>query len=171
MCHRRKGIHVQATVENGIFTVSVNFCVLPLDFLLAHLSRRITGGLIGYVGLRRLSSVVRHRPHSLNIISSETVGPIKVKFHMELLWDRGTKVCSNGPGHMTKMAAMSIYGKNLKTIVFPRTKRPTAVKLGMRHRVREYYQIYSKMTLFWPWPILRQGQICPLCFYMGKKVK
>ena len=24
----------------------------------------------------------------------------------------GTKVCSNGPGHMTKMAAMPIYGKN-----------------------------------------------------------
>ena len=24
------------------------------------------------------------------------------------------KVCSNGDGHMTKMAAMAIYGKNLK---------------------------------------------------------
>ena len=33
---------------------------------------------------------------------------------MELLWNRGMKVCSNGPGHMTKMAAMPIYGKNLK---------------------------------------------------------
>ena len=33
---------------------------------------------------------------------------------MELLWDGGTKVCSNGPGHMTKMAAMPIYVKNLK---------------------------------------------------------
>ena len=36
-----------------------------------------------------------------------------VKFHMELLWDGGTKFYSNGPGHMTKMAAMPIYGKNL----------------------------------------------------------
>ena len=26
----------------------------------------------------------------------------------------GTKVYINGPGHMTKMAAMPIYGKNLK---------------------------------------------------------
>ena len=26
----------------------------------------------------------------------------------------GTKVCSNVPGHMTKMAAMPIYGINLK---------------------------------------------------------
>ena len=24
----------------------------------------------------------------------------------------GTKVCPNGPGHMTKMATMPIYGKN-----------------------------------------------------------
>ena len=32
---------------------------------------------------------------------------------MELLWDGGSKVSSNGPGHMTKMAAMPIYGKNL----------------------------------------------------------
>ena len=48
-----------------------------------------------------------------NIFSSETTGPIEAKFHMEPPWDRGTKVCSNGPGHMTKMAAMPIYGKNL----------------------------------------------------------
>ena len=35
-------------------------------------------------------------------------GPIEAKFHMEPPWDGGTKVCSNGPGHMTKMAAMPI---------------------------------------------------------------
>ena len=33
---------------------------------------------------------------------------------MESLWDGGMKICSNCPGHMTKMAAMPIYGKNLK---------------------------------------------------------
>ena len=33
---------------------------------------------------------------------------------MELLWDGGTKVCSNDPGRLTKMASMPIYGKNLK---------------------------------------------------------
>ena len=37
------------------------------------------GELIVMVGLRR-------RPHSLNI-SSEMAGPIKDKFHLELLWD------------------------------------------------------------------------------------
>ena len=36
---------------------------------------------------------------------------------MESLWDGGTKVYSNGPGHMTKMAAMPIYGKNLKNLL------------------------------------------------------
>ena len=59
----------------------------------------------------------RSRPHSLNIFSLETTGPIKFKFHMELLWDGGTNVCSNGPGHMTKMATMPIYGKNLKNLL------------------------------------------------------
>ena len=49
-----------------------------------------------------------------NIFSSETTGPIEAKFHMEPPWDGGKKVFSNGPGHMTKMAAMPIYGKNLK---------------------------------------------------------
>ena len=31
---------------------------------------------------------------------------------METPWDAGKKVCSNGPGHMTKMAATPIYGEN-----------------------------------------------------------
>ena len=56
-------------------------------------------------------------PASVNIfkhllfLSSETTGPIEPKFHMETPLDGGTKVCSNGPGHMTKMAARPIYGK------------------------------------------------------------
>ena len=46
-------------------------------------------------------------------IFSETTGPIEAKFHMEPPWDRRTKVYSNGPGHVTKVVAMPIYGKNL----------------------------------------------------------
>ena len=49
-----------------------------------------------------------------NIFPSETTGPIEAKFHIEPPWDGGTKVCLNGQGHMTKMAAMPIYSKNLK---------------------------------------------------------
>ena len=54
-----------------------------------------------------------------NIFSSETTGPIEAKFRMEPPWDGGTKVCSNGPGHMT---AIPIYGKNLKKSSSPETK-------------------------------------------------
>ena len=62
---------------------------------------------------------------------------------MESPWDGRKKVCLNGPGHMTNMAVMSIYDKNLKKIFFSGTKRPTTLKLGTQHRVLEYYQIYS----------------------------
>ena len=53
-----------------------------------------------------------------NFFSLETAGPIEAKFHVESPWDEQIKVCSNGPGHMTKMAAMSIYGKNLKNLLW-----------------------------------------------------
>ena len=52
-----------------------------------------------------------------NIFFSETTGPIEAKFHVEPPWDRGTKVCSKGPGQMTKIAAMPIYGKKLKNLL------------------------------------------------------
>ena len=61
----------------------------------------------------RPSVVVRPFTFS-NIFSSETALTIKAKFYVEPPWEGGTKVCINGPGHMTKMAAMPIYGKNLK---------------------------------------------------------
>ena len=54
---------------------------------------------------------------SVNIFSSETIGPIEAKFHMEPPWDGGTKISSNSPDHMTKVAAMPIYGKNLKNLL------------------------------------------------------
>ena len=58
----------------------------------------------------RRPSVVRPSTIS-NIFSSETAWPIKAKFYVEPPWEGGTKVYINGPGHMTKMAAMPIYGK------------------------------------------------------------
>ena len=41
---------------------------------------------------------------------------------MEPAWDGGTKVCSNGPGHMTKMSATPIYGKNFKNLLLQNQK-------------------------------------------------
>ena len=57
-----------------------------------------------------------------NIFSSETLGPIEAKFHVEPPWERTTKVCSNGPGHMTRMATMPIYGKKVKKSSSPEPK-------------------------------------------------
>ena len=73
------------------------------------------------------------RPSSafLNIFSSETAWPIKAKFYMEPPWEGGTKVYINGPGHMTKMAATPIYGKNPSKIFFSITGGPIFTKLGM----------------------------------------
>ena len=116
--------------------------------------------MVGY------GSMIVRRPHSLNIFSSETTGPIKVKFHMERLWDWGTKVCSNGPGHVTKMAAMSIYGKNLLKVFFFGTKRLMTLKLGMHHRVLKFAQM---MTL--GWPFTARSTLVPYAFCMGKKDK
>ena len=61
---------------------------------------------------------------------------------MESLWDRGTKVCSNGPGHMTNMTAVPYMLKILKNF-YSGTKRPITPKLGMQHRVLEHYNVYS----------------------------
>ena len=49
-----------------------------------------------------------------NIFFSETAWPIKAKFHVEPPWKGGKKFYINGSGHMTKMIAMPIYGKNFK---------------------------------------------------------
>ena len=82
----------------------------------------------------RRPSVVR-RPFTFsNVFSSETAWPIKAKFYVEPPWEGGTKVYINGPGHMTKMAATPIYGKNPSKIFFSRTGGPIFTKLGMYYR-------------------------------------
>ena len=57
-----------------------------------------------------------------NIFYSETTVPIEANFYMEPPWDGGTKVCSNGHRHMTKMAVIPIYGKNLKKSTEPKSR-------------------------------------------------
>ena len=47
-------------------------------------------------------------------------------------WGRiGIKIYTFELGHMTNMAAMPIYGKNLKKIFFSKTNRPMTLKLSM----------------------------------------
>ena len=54
------------------------------------------------------------------------------------------KVYINGPGHMTKMAAMPIYDIWLKPlkILFSRTGSPMISKLGMKHTGLKFYKVY-----------------------------
>ena len=68
------------------------------------------------------------------------------------------KICWHDAGHMTKMAATPIYGKK-------------PFKNLLRNRQADFHETWyvasgtpahhsvQMMTLEWPWPILRQGQI------------
>ena len=47
-----------------------------------------------------------------NFFSLKTAKPNETKFHMEPPCDGGTKICSNGPGHIMNLAAIPISGKN-----------------------------------------------------------
>ena len=68
---------------------------------------------------QRSRSFIDLGPRSLRLnifqlFSLQTAGLIEAKFYVEPPWNEEMKECSNGPGHMTSMAAMPIYGKNLK---------------------------------------------------------
>ena len=54
-------------------------------------------------------SPVSVRQHFQTSFPPKTIGPIELKFYMESPKDAGTKVCSNGPVHMSKMAATPTY--------------------------------------------------------------
>ena len=58
-----------------------------------------------------------HNHYFQTSLFSETAWPINAKFHVESFWEAGKKVYINGTGHMTRMAAMLIYGKNLKNLL------------------------------------------------------
>ena len=88
-----------------------NVCSYGILFIfLAHLSRRLRGSL----EYRHAPSSVRRPSTISNDFSSKTTGPIATIFHIQPPRPLGKKNGSNGLGHMTNMAAMPIYGKNLK---------------------------------------------------------
>ena len=97
--------------------VTSNYMYLPYGpqtnrgiLFLAHMSRGLQVSLKythAPASVRRPSSTIS------KIFSSETAWPIKAKLHVEHPKEGGTKVYTNGPGHMTKMAAMAINSKNL----------------------------------------------------------
>ena len=68
----------------------------------------------------------------------QTAWPIKAKFYV----NGGINVYINNLGHMTKMAAMPIYGKNPSKIFFSGAGGLISKKLGMKHRWLMYYNVY-----------------------------
>ena len=119
----------------SFFSMSLLLLKELIIIFLAHLSQRLIGELIVYSCSGVRPSVVRRRRTSSSTISniffSETAGPIKTKFYLEPPWVGGTIFCSRHLGHMTKMAATPIYGKNPSKIFFSRTGRRIFTKLGM----------------------------------------
>ena len=100
----------------------------------AHLSRRLMGELIGYpcsVSVRCRMYVRQSSSSTISNIFSETACPIKDKFYVEPPWIGGTKFCPLHLGHMTKMAAMPIYGENPSKIFFSGIGRQIFTKLCM----------------------------------------
>ena len=89
---------------------------------------------------------IKGQGHSVTMVQDsdshfQTFFPLrKARFQVELPWNGGMKICSNGPGHMTNMAAMPIYGKNLKNLLLLNQTAMT-LKVGMQHRVLKYYQV------------------------------
>ena len=78
---------------------------------LAHLSRRLIGELIGYSWSGVRPSVRRPSTMLKDLLLQNRLAN-KSQIYVEPPWVGGTKVCSRHLGHMTKMAATPIYGKN-----------------------------------------------------------
>ena len=103
-----------------------------------------------------------------NFFCSETARPIEANFHMEPPWDvRNENLfkCSRSHDHA------HIRWKTSELFFFG-TKRLITLKLGIQHRVLEYYmyQCFHMMTMDWPWPFLWQGQICSRMLLHGRKL-
>ena len=77
----------------------------------------------------------------------QTSWPIKAKFYVKHLKEVGTNVYINNPGHMTKMAAMPIYGKNPSKIFFSGTGGPISVKLGLKYGWMTLDLFYAKVNI------------------------
>ena len=87
-------------------------------------------------------------------------------------WGRkGMKIYTNKLGHMTNMAAMPVYGKNLKKSSSPEPIDQWPWNLVCSIAYGSTTKVVQIMTLGWPWPILRQGQIWSHRLLYGKKWK
>ena len=108
-----------------------------------------------------------------NFFSWETARLIEAKFHVEPQWDGGTKVFPNGPGLMTKIAAMAIHGKKKKKWKILLLWNQMADDLESLYAALGT-QVLPNLFKWWPWvdlDIFYYGKVKSglLCF--KKKVK
>ena len=73
-----------------------------------------------------------------NIVFSQTIGPIELKFCLKTPYDKLAKIHTKHFGHMTKMTATPIYGKNPLKIFFSRTRSPMT------------WNLVCSIWVFWP---------------------
>ena len=64
---------------------------------------------------------------------SDTTGPFLAKFCMSAIRYVKMKIYKHDAGHMTKMAAMPIFGKKTSKIFFTGTSGPISITLCMKH--------------------------------------
>ena len=81
------------------------------------------------------------------------------------------KIYTNELGHMTIMAAMPIYGKNLNKSSSPEPIDRWPWNFVCSIVYASTTKVVQIITLGWPWPILRQGQIWWHRLLHGKKWK
>ena len=86
---------------------------------------RLTFDLSAYVAHSGVPSINK------NIVFSQTTGSIELKFHVKTPYDKLATIYAKYFGHMTKMTATPIYGKNPLKIFFSRTRRPMTLGLSM----------------------------------------
>ena len=82
----------------------------------------------------------------------------------------GMKECSNVIDHMTNMAAMPRYGKNLKNLLLWNQKS-NDLRTGMQHRVFKYYQVCSNDDPGLTLTFLPPCKIWSIMLFYGNKLK
>ena len=107
----------------------------------------------------------------LKLVFSKTTGRFGTKVHMKAWGRMGMKIYTSELGHMTNMATMPIYGKNLKKSSSPEPIDRWPWNLVYSIVYASTTKIVQIMTLGWPWPILRQGQIWLHRLLYGRKWK
>ena len=94
------------------------------------------------------------------------LGQLKPNF----IWSsmgKGKEIFPNGHGHMTKMAAMPICGKNLKKSSSPEPKGWWPWNVVCSIGCSSTTKFVQMMTLGWLWHILRQGEIWSIMLLYG----